>query len=162
MRGSCPGDFPDNFHLEVLDHRHRRGRSVSRVTRRVAAVKLEVGDLLLPSHNPRAKTRSALSPHRSLASHRHHHNPVWPHCRDHCRAAARRGGCAGALPPRGTLSAPVSAPWAVEYSLGCRRATWAGRGGRAVHPGPATDGRPSRQETASSAVLIAVVRTDSL
>ena len=22
LRGSCPGDFPDNFHLEVLDHRH--------------------------------------------------------------------------------------------------------------------------------------------
>ena len=28
LRGSCPGDFPDNFYLEVLDRQHRRGRSL--------------------------------------------------------------------------------------------------------------------------------------
>ena len=28
LRGSCPGDFPDNFYLEALDHHHRRGRSL--------------------------------------------------------------------------------------------------------------------------------------
>ena len=28
LRGSCPGDFPDNFYLEVLDRQYRRGRSL--------------------------------------------------------------------------------------------------------------------------------------
>ena len=37
--GSCPGFFPDNFHLELLDGRPQRGRALSGVASRGCAVR---------------------------------------------------------------------------------------------------------------------------
>ena len=47
LKGQLSGIFPGhNFRLEVLDHRSRRGRSLSRATTCVAAAKLELIDPL--------------------------------------------------------------------------------------------------------------------
>ena len=67
LRGSCPGLLPDNFHLEVLVHHHQRGRSLSRVTRCVAAAKLELSDPVTAPH-PRAKPRCPLCTGHSLVA----------------------------------------------------------------------------------------------
>jgi hypothetical protein len=65
LRGSRPGDFPDNFYLEALDRQHRRGRSLpatSCVTRCVAAAWLEIDDpptAVHPHANPRGPLPSS-------------------------------------------------------------------------------------------------------
>ena len=69
LRGSCPGDFPDNFYLEVLDRQHRRGRSLRASQGAWPPPGSNSMTLLLPCTH--MLTRAALShPHRSLASRR--------------------------------------------------------------------------------------------
>ena len=45
--GSCPGIFPDNYHLEHLDHYPQRGPTLHGVSRCVAATRAQT---LRPSH----------------------------------------------------------------------------------------------------------------
>jgi len=69
LRSSCPGDFPDNFYLEVLDRQHRRGRSLRASQGAWPPPGSNSMTLLLPCTH--MLTRAALShPHRSLASRR--------------------------------------------------------------------------------------------
>jgi hypothetical protein len=69
LRGSRPGDFPDNFYLEALDRQHRRGRSLPASQGAWPPPGSKSMTLLLPCTH--MLTRAALShPHRSLASRR--------------------------------------------------------------------------------------------
>ena len=71
LRGSCPGDFPDNFYLEALDHHHRRGRSLPASQGAWPPPGSNSMTLLLPCTH--MLTRTAISHlHRSLASRRLH------------------------------------------------------------------------------------------
>lgn len=63
LRGSCPGDFPDNFYLEVVDRQHRRGRSLPASQGAWPPPGSNSMTLLLPCTH--MLTRAALS-HRSL------------------------------------------------------------------------------------------------
>ena len=149
LRGSCPGLFPDNFHLEVLVHHHQRGRSLSRVTRCVAAAKLELSDPLTAPH-PRAKPRCPLFTGHSLvaviitttATRR---PAVVPTLR---RSLPRRGtqGCrAGALLPRCSRHPRLSALRALLCSeLPASDLGRAEAGRQAVILSPAGHGRAAR------------------
>jgi hypothetical protein len=48
LDGSCPGNLPDNFHLELLDGRPQRGRALSGVARCVAIPDSNLATLFLP------------------------------------------------------------------------------------------------------------------
>jgi len=66
LRGSCPGDFPDNFYLEALDHHHRRRRSLPASQGAWPLPGSNSMTLLLPCTH--MLTRTAISHlHRSLA-----------------------------------------------------------------------------------------------
>ena len=144
-RGSyCPGYFPDNFRLEVLDHRSRRGRSLSRTTTCVAAAKLELID---PLAAPTLLNHGAHL-HRSLAGRRRHHNYRHSTASRRANAAATIAAPLHAGRSRGRTAASVLTQrprLSGVRAVGCRRVTWGGQ--RPVGPcppSPAGHGRAAR------------------
>ena len=144
LRGSCPGDFPENFYLEVLDRQHRRGRSLPASQGAWPPPGSNSMTLLLPCTH--MLTRAALShPHRSLASRR---------LQNYGRGStiSRRAHAAAIIsaPPRTARTAascthsqapsPASGEQPLCSGLLASDLGWA-EPGRAVLSGPAGDGR---------------------
>ena len=127
LRGSCPGDFPDNFYLEVLDRQHRRGRSLRASQGAWPPPGSNSMTLLLPCTH--MLTCAALShPHRSLVSR---------HLQNYGRGSttSRRAHAAAIIsaPPRTARTAAsctrsqAPSPGSSRCVVGCWRATWGGQ-----------------------------------